>query len=150
MCWGGQRSALAPSGQRPTRPAPHEGPVRRLQCGAESDSACPTEAGLGHLPKSAQEDTPLQGLWREDSTRPTPAHLQDEDGCSRCPLPYHHQLCRRPPDTTVSLPSLLPKVGWLQTHPRGARSPLWWWDPAVCWHWAFRTRQRAAWGRQGP
>ena len=58
--------------------------------------------------------------------------------------------CAKGHQTPVSLPSLLPKVGWFQTHPKGTCSPLWWWDPAVCWHWAFRTRQRPARGQTGP
>lgn len=105
-----------PRGQRPTRPAPHKGSVRRLQCGAESDSACPTGAGLWHLPKSAQEDTQLQGLWQEDRAQtcisPPPRRRRLFSFPSALPPPA----VKKATDTTVSLSSLLPKVGWFQTH----------------------------------
>lgn len=115
VCWS-RRGVLSPPADRGLQGRPHtRGSVRRLQCGAERDSAYPTGAGLWHIPKSAR-DTQLQGLWWEDSTQtgvsPRPRRRRLFLFPSALPPPAMPKVT----DTTVSLSSLLPKVGWFQTH----------------------------------
>ena len=102
------------SGQRPTRPA-HTRRLLGVCSVGLSGSACPTGAGYGTSRSQPRRTPSSRGSGERTGRRPASPRLLDEDGCSPSPLPYHHQLCRRP-RTLVSLSSRLPKVGWFQTH----------------------------------
>ena len=101
---------LAPQRAEAYTAGPHKASVRRLQCGAER-LRLPHRSRLRHFPKPAQEDTQLQGLWREDRAQacisPPPRRRRLFSFPSALPPPAV------PKATDSSVPFFPPAQGWL-------------------------------------